>query len=135
MDEQNFLGRGWDFPPAFDKTIKGAAMIDSVADINSSLEILFSTRIGERIMQPKYGCNLDELMFESLTTTLITFIKDLIETAILYFEPRIDVEKIDLEQNINEGVVYIQLDYKVRATNSRSNFVYPFYQNEGTNIS
>lgn len=135
MAEKDFLGRGWGFPPTFNKTIKGVEMVENEDDINSSLEILFSTRIGERIMQPKYGCNLDELMFESLTTTLATFIKDLIETAILYFETRIDVNKIDLEQVVEQGLIIISLDYRVRATNSRGNFVYPFYQNEGTNIN
>lgn len=135
MKDKDFLGRGWSFPPTFNKMDKKAVMLENVDDINSSLSILFSTRIGERIMQPKYGCNLDELMFESLTTTLSTFVKDLIETAVLYYEPRIDVEKIDLEQRPEEGLILIQLDYRVRTTNSRNNFVYPFYKNEGTNIN
>lgn len=135
MKDNYFLGRGWSFPPTFDKSTKQVEMLEDVDDINSSLEILFATRIGERIMQPKFGCNLDELLFESLTATMATYIKDLIETAILYFEPRIDVKKIELEQVNEEGLVLIQLDYRVRSTNSRYNFVYPFYKNEGTSIS
>jgi len=133
MDENYFLGRGWSFPPTFNKSKKQVKMLEKEDDINSSLEILFSTRIGERLMQPKYGCNLDELLFESLTATMATYMKDLIQTAILYFEPRIDVKKIELEQVTREGIILIQLDYRIRATNARNNFVYPFYKNEGTN--
>ena len=130
-EQQSFLGRGWSFPPTFSKSAKGVEMLEDNDDIQSSLEILLSTRLGERIIHPKYGCALDELQFEPLTTTMKTYIKDLIETAILYYEPRIDVSKIELEESDNEGLLEIKIDYKVRTTNSRYNFVYPFYKNEG----
>ena len=130
-EQQSFLGKGWSFPPTFSKSAKGVEMLEDNDDIQSSLEILLSTRLGERIIHPKYGCALDELQFEPLTTTMKTYIKDLIETAILYYEPRIDVSKIELEESDNEGLLEIKIDYKVRTTNSRYNFVYPFYKNEG----
>lgn len=131
----DFLGRGWSFPPAFNNSAKGLEMTEKVLDIQKSLEILLSTRVGERIMQPKYGCNLDELVFESLDTTTKTIIMDKIRTAILYFEPRIDVQKVDLNtENELEGIVILEIDYLVRATNSRFNFTYPYYRNEGTEL-
>ncbi|MEM6722862.1 MAG: GPW/gp25 family protein [Bacteroidota bacterium] len=131
---QSFLGRGWAFPPAFDKKRKGAEMLENEADIQSSLEVLLSTRLGERVMLPEYGCALDRLLFEPLTTSLSTFINDLIETAILYHEPRIDVEGIDLSESQElEGLLLIKVDFLVRATNTRYNIVYPFYKNEGNN--
>lgn len=129
-----FLGRGWSFPPAFSKEELGVKMLEAEDDIESSLEILLSTRLGERIMQPKYGCDLNELSFESLTTTMKTYIKDLVTTAILYFEPRIEADNITLEAKNQEGLVLIDVAYRVRATNSRKNLVYPFYLEEaGTN--
>jgi phage baseplate assembly protein W len=86
-------------------------------------------------MRPDYGCNLDELVFEPLTTTFKTYIKDLISTAILYYEPRIAVNKIDLDDTGElEGRILISIDYTVRSTNSRYNFVYPFYKTENTEI-
>lgn len=132
---QSFLGKGWNFPPAFDKVTKGVEMLQDEKDIKSSLEILLSTRLGERVMVPEYGCALDRLLFEPLTTSLATFIKDLIKTAILYYEPRIDVLTIDLsDTNELEGKIIIELDYLVRATNTRYNIVFPFYKNEANNI-
>jgi hypothetical protein len=132
----DFLGKGWSFPPAFDAAAKEVKMTEKVEDINRSLQILLSTRIGERIMQPKYGCNMDDMVFEALNTTNITLIKDKVETAILYFEPRIDVERIDVDiNNVLEGIILVSIDYVVRATNSRFNFVFPYYRNEGTELT
>ncbi len=132
---RSFLGRGWGFPPEFNRLTKAVNMLEDEADIKSSLEILLSTRLGERIMVPNYGCNLDELLFKPLTLTLKTFVVDLIKTAILYHEPRIDINKIDIDPtNELEGVLLINLDYTIRATNSRKNMVYPFYKEEGNEL-
>ena len=133
---KSFLGTGWGFPPQFSNTDGQAALLSDAEDIQSSLEILLSTRQGERVMRPDYGCNLDELVFESLTTTFETYIKDLIATAILYHEPRIEVNMITLDDSGElEGRIIISIDYTIRSTNSRYNFVYPFYKKQGTEIN
>jgi phage baseplate assembly protein W len=76
------------------------------------------------------------MLFEPLTTTFKTYIKDMIQIAILYYEPRIDVKKIELDDSReSEGVVLVILEYVVRTSNSRFNYVYPFYKNEGTQVS
>jgi uncharacterized protein len=132
---KSFLGTGWGFPPKFDRITSEVEMISDEEDINSSLEILLTTRQGERVMRPDYGCNLDELVFEPLTTTFKTYITDLIATAILYYEPRIDVNKIELDDTGElDGRILIVIEYTVRATNSRYNFVFPFYRNESTDL-
>ena len=132
---KSFLGTGWGFPPEFSNRNAEVGMLSDEADIESSLEILLSTRPGERVMRPDYGCNLDELVFEPLTTTFKTYIKDLISTAILYYEPRIEVNSIDLDDTGElEGKIVISIDYTVSTTNTRFNFVYPFYKNEATDL-
>lgn len=134
-DDLDFLGKGWSFPPVFEKDSGSVKMSTGLIDIQESLWILLSTRLGERVMQPKYGCQLDELQFENLNRTTITYISELIRTAILYHEPRIEVEKIEiLEEELVTGRVLIKLNYLVRSTNSRMNMVYPYYLNEGTSI-
>ncbi|WP_439482444.1 GPW/gp25 family protein [Cyclobacterium plantarum] len=131
-DEMEFLGTGWSFPPAFNDKSESVEMSSGVTDIQESLWILLSTRLGERVMQPKYGCQLDELQFSPLNRTTITYVSELIRSAILYHEPRIEVEKIDItEEEMVEGKVLIHLTYMVRGTNSRFNLVYPYYLNEG----
>jgi phage baseplate assembly protein W len=131
-----FLGRGWSFPPNFNRVNAGVDMLEQEADIASSLEILLTTIRGERVMLPQYGCNLEELVFESLDTRLKTLMVDKIETAILYHEPRIKVESVKLDDSRElEGVVLIEVIYRVKSTNSRFNFVFPFYKLEGTDLN
>lgn len=111
-------------------------MLEEETDIQSSLQILLSTRLGERVMQPTYGCNMDSLVFESMNLTLLTYLKDLVENAILYHEPRIELDKVVIDTTRqNEGLLLIEIHYEVRTTNSRYNYVYPFYLNEGTNLA
>lgn len=130
-----FLGRGWSFPPTFTSP-DTVLMLEQEADIASSLEILLSTMPGERLMSPDFGCNVEELVFENLDTTVKTLMEDKIESAILYYESRIDLEKVKLDSSREfEGVILIEVIYRVRTTNSRFNFVYPFYKQEGSDIN
>lgn len=133
MENRSFLGTGWGFPPTFSKSKGGVLMTSGREDVEKSLEILLSTRVGERIMQHRYGCNTEELLFEPLNTALETFMQDLIKTAILYFEPRIKLNQVKLTPQQEEGRILILVDYTIKGANSRYNFVYPFYLEEGIN--
>lgn len=134
-ENTSFLGTGWSFPPEFNKQLSEVEMSSDEKDIKESLIIILSTRVGERIMHPDFGCNLDELIFAPVNLTLITYVKDLIETAILYFESRIDLDKVNIVTSSDiEGELLIELDYTIRSTNSRRNLVYPFYRGEGTDV-
>lgn len=132
---RSFLGTGWSFPPVFSKERKGVDMVSDHQDIEQSLEILLSTRLGERIMRPDYGCDLTDMIFEPLNTSVRTYIENVVETAILYHEPRIEMLNLQMAEDIeSEGKVLILLEYRIIITNTRHNYVYPFYLREGTNI-
>ncbi|MBI3047179.1 MAG: GPW/gp25 family protein [Acidobacteria bacterium] len=109
-------------------------MISDEDDIRSSLRILLSTAVGERRMQPRYGCNVDRLVFEPADGTLQAYLKDLVTIAILYFEPRIILDDLTLEAQPFEGRILLTLSYTITQTNTRYNFVYPFYLTDGTEI-
>jgi Bacteriophage baseplate protein W len=125
-----FLGNGWSFPPAFRNQPGEVVMTAGVADIERSLQIIFTTALGERIMQPTFGCSLDDAVFDPMNTSRVTYIENLIRTAILFHEPRIDAKSVTVRPDPPEGLLRIEVDYAVRGTNSRFNFVYPFYVNE-----
>lgn len=133
-DKLDFIGTGWSFPPSFDNMSGSTAMSSGVQDIMESLNILLSTTLGERIMRPEYGCNLKEYLFDAMNTTMDAYIKKLVEDAIIYYEPRITLERVSVDFKANEGVMWINVDFRVDATNSRANYVYPYYIKEGTNI-
>jgi phage baseplate assembly protein W len=134
-NHNHFLGTGWSFPPTFSKMEGGVEMDADVEDIRKSLQILLSTRVGERLMQPKYGCNLDDLIFEPLNTTVKTYISGLVKQAILIYEPRIQLNDVTIgAENELAGRVDLNVDFTIRSTNSRYNLVYPFYREEAVNL-
>jgi phage baseplate assembly protein W len=130
MDEQ-FLGKGWAFPLAFENQGRSVRMAEAEADIDQSLNILLSTALGERGMRPAFGWKRDALLFEPLSTAFAAYLKRELETAILFYEPRIELNRVTFDIAANqEGLLEIRLDYTIRATNTRSNLVYPFYLDE-----
>jgi hypothetical protein len=135
IDENSFLGRGWSFPPVFTRGDHGVQMVDEEEDIKQSLIILLSTIKGERVMQPDYGANMEDLLFEPLNVSFAQRMSGQIERAILFFEPRIKTDDISYNQDNENGLVEIRIDYTIIATNNRRNIVYPYYLNEGTDIS
>lgn len=131
-----FLGTGWSFPPTFSRELRGVEMVSGVSDIRESLRILLGTAQGERIMLPGYGCDLWRSVFRDLTTTLATELKDMVQQAIVLWEPRIDVLSIDVSTDpVQDGVILIGVSYVVRATNTRDNLVYPFATGEATLVA
>jgi phage baseplate assembly protein W len=132
-ETREFLGRGWSFPPAFSNGGRSLEMVEAEKDIDQSLHILLSTHLGERVMRPTFGWKREALLFEPLSTSFATFLKREIETAILFFEPRIELGKVTFETAADvRGQVELRIDYTIRATNSRANLVYPLYLDEGS---
>lgn len=133
--DKSFLGTGWSFPPEFDKPLEEVVMKSNEEDIRESLAVILSTQLGERIMVPKFGCNLRDILFESLNLTTKTYAENLIRDAVLYFEPRINILSITIDESSEfDGVLLIKIDFIVRATNTRTNMVYPYYRQEGTDV-
>jgi phage baseplate assembly protein W len=137
----SFLGRGWSFPPEF--VISGeaghevgeVAMVADEQDIEASLRILFGTTLGERFLNPGYGLDMHDLLFEPMSTTQRTFLKDRVTTAILVHEPRIILLSLEIDSpDPNDGSLRIVVTYDVRATNSRYNLVFPFYRSDSNEV-
>jgi len=130
----SFLGTGWSFPPEFNLRSGKAVMVSGVVDIEQSLNILLSTSLGERVMQPQYGCDLTDYVFEALDNSVIGYLKDRVTNAILFYEPRITAENIEVTASdsfdLIEGRFTISIEYSIPGTNSRFNYVYDYYKNE-----
>jgi uncharacterized protein len=131
LADSSFLGTGWSFPPEFRRGGADVEMAAGSEDIHQSLQILLSTRLGERILQPDFGCDLSDVLFEEIDQGLVNTLTSLISDAILVFEPRITLDNLDVSESADEpGLLLIQIEYTVSSTNSRFNMVYPFYLNE-----
>jgi phage baseplate assembly protein W len=131
--EPAFLGTGWTFPPTFTRRGHTAVLASGVEDVRQSLWVLFSTVPGERVMLPTYGCALWRMVFRSLTTTATTEIGAAVRRAVLEWEPRVDLQAVEVvADQALDGLVSISVSYVIRTTNTRDNLVYPVYLREGT---
>jgi len=132
-DDQAFLGIGWGFPPSFSAGGAEVGMVAGHDDIRQSLEILFATSRGERVMAEDYGCDLRHAQFEEISQGLVNSLTSLVSDAILLHEPRVTLDEVDVTEDPREqGLLRISLTYTVRSTNSRFNMVFPYYLFEAT---
>lgn len=134
-ERKSFLGTGWAFPPTFSLATGEALTVSDEDDIWQSLQILFNTSTGERVMLPDYGCNLRDYLFAPINVTLLSYLEELIRQGITLHEPRVRLLDLSIIPDDLEGRLDITVTYIVRSTNTRFNRVYPFYYQEGTNVS
>lgn len=128
----SFLGRGWSFPPRFDSHQR-VVMVEHDEDIDESLRILFRTRVGERVMQHAYGTRLHQMVFEEITEQTFTEITDMVKKAVMFFEPRIELEQLDVQPSGDDlARLDLLLHYRIRTTNTRHNMVYPLYLDQAS---
>jgi phage baseplate assembly protein W len=111
-------------------------MAEGEDDIRQSIRLILGIAPGERQMLPPFGCDLGQFVFGPVDTTVQTMVGTLVKRALLDYEPRINVEAVDvtLENSSERSALRIEIDYFVRTTNRRYNLVYPYYLNEGTAI-
>lgn len=127
---KDFLGKGWKFPVSIDAA-GNIAMSEFEDDIRESIRIILLTSKGERMMRPAFGAGLHDFVFQTMSAKNIGRMQKDIQTALNQWEPRIKVLALEVAEDPGElGKLLINIDYQVRATNTRFNFVFPFYLKE-----
>lgn len=126
----DFLGKGWKYPVAIKEG--KIALSEGEDSIRESIMIILGTAKGERVMRPDFGCGIWELVFAPNDTSTATLVDFHIKEALLKWEPRIEVLDVSVTPDEEErNKLIINIGYRVRTTNTKSNLVYPFYLTEG----
>jgi phage baseplate assembly protein W len=127
-----FLGVGWAFPPQLEADGSVAEAIYE-EDIRQAIRIIIFTNRGERLMRPDFGAGLNEFVFEPVNTATMALVENRVREALIAWEARIDVLEVKVTSDASErNKLLIDMTYRVRATNTKHNLVYPFYLQEGT---
>jgi phage baseplate assembly protein W len=132
-DPREFLGRGWSFPIALDESGDIHLAVHE-EDIAQAIRIILSTNLGERAMRPDFGSGLREMVFAPMSTTTMALVQQRVHRALIEWEPRIDVNEVKVGfdgRDPSAGRLSVDISYRVRATNTFYNLVYPFYLAEG----
>ena len=127
----DFLGVGWAFPvaPAAGGEVELARYEESV---RQSVWIILGTSPGERVMRPDFGSGIADLVFSVGSVTTAGLVAEEVRTSLIRWEPRIDVLEVEADLSPDEpGTLSVRISYRVRATNTVFNLVYPFYLEQG----
>ncbi len=99
------------------------SMVCERESIRQSILLLISTTPGERVMRPKYGCNLQKLVFMPNDTATHGLAIHYVRTALERWEPRIDIINIDANANVNSpNMMEITLTYRIRHLQENEQF-------------
>lgn len=126
---KTFLGSGVGFPLQLNEQTQDLQIARYEESVYQSILIILGTAKGERVMRPEFGCGIYDLTFEPQTDATAGTVSQMVQEALLRFEPRIDVTDVEVtSQSEPTGeVLRVNLHYQVRATNNAFNLVYPFY--------
>src|SRR5690349_19505038 len=105
--------RAWRFlQPSFDvpETAAGLRvgargaieMVDEWGSVRQAILLLLSTRPGERVMRPEYGCDLHRLVFSPNDATTAGLAIHYVRQALERWEPRIDILRLDADVDRGE---------------------------------
>lgn len=125
-----FLGAGWRFPLQIGADGEVALSTDEDA-VREAIHIILATNLGERVMRPDFGAGLRALTFEPNNTTTLALAQHRVSEALILWEPRIDNIDVRVGAEPKIGRLLIEIRYRIRATNTFYNLVYPFYLTEG----
>ena len=123
------LGVGWAFPV---RPVGGRLRFARhEEDVEQAIQIILLTSHGERVMLPEFGAGLRDFVFEPNSAPVRARIAETVRKALVDWEPRITLERVEVTAGDENNVVLIHIDYVVRATNQFYNRVFPFYLLEG----
>ena len=121
------IGSGLAFPLQVDRR-GGIALARDETDIEQAIELILATAQGERPMRPEFGCGVHDFVFDSIDAGTVGKMELAIRDALDRWEPRVVVQTIEFDlSGVGEGRLMIDIGYRVRATNTMRNLVYPFY--------
>jgi uncharacterized protein len=123
----DILGTGWQFPVRVNG--RGAmALARHENDIEQSMQVILSTAKGERRMRPDFGCRIHELIFAPNNATSWGLVRQYVEEALGWWEPRIDVMEVKVGADAGDtSRLIINIKYRVKATSDERSLIYPFY--------
>jgi hypothetical protein len=132
--------RAWHFVhPDFDEGADGfrlsakggIQMIEALLSVRQSILLLLTTRPGERVMRPEYGCHIGRVVFSPNDDTSAGLAMHYVRQALERWEPRIEILRLDAGRNPDDSArMDIVLEYRLRSTQHSDRLLFPLYLSE-----
>jgi phage baseplate assembly protein W len=120
MSDSPFLGKGLKWP-----IVNKFESSEGVDKLLEDIQGLLLTNIGERVMRPLYGCNLNARIWENIDDIVIQGPSDIAE-AINKYEPRVSLIEVLPLADRSRGLVFFKIRFVILANNTEANLVFPF---------
>jgi len=91
------------------------------AAIKNAVKNLVLTNVYERPFQPNLASNLRSLLFEPAGLTTALSIRDSIKDVLNYYEPRVKVNYIDIQDRSDTNTWDVTINFKIKSFNTNSN--------------
>ena len=125
--DKSYLGKGLAFPLQVNAR-RELALVGAEKDIEQSIQIILSTRPGERVMRPTFGCRAHELLFDLRDATTINLLRKYVEEALAFWEPRIQVMSVTTYiDESNDSSIYVDIEYQIKESHDIRSIVFPFF--------
>jgi len=105
----------------------GIQMVEETASVRQSILLLLSTIPGERVMRPTFGCNLKSLVFAPNNSSTVALARHYVQDGLKQWEPRINVQNVNVTSDNTGGVLLIEVSYSIKATLQIESLIYPFF--------
>lgn len=125
-----FFGVGLKQPFKINPSTGKTGLVSGVDNIEQSIRSILSTKPGERLYHKDFGIDLSELVFEASDSATLKALEEKITEGLTQFQSMITVDDVQFELNAPEGLILIHVEFTIKATNSRGNYVYPYYIKE-----
>jgi len=103
----------------------GVEMVEYQDSVRQAILLLLSTRPGERVMRPDYGCDLHKLIFSPNDDTTAGLAIHYVRQAINRWEPRIVILRLDTYRDDNYPErLNIHLEYRLRSMSRRDGLMF-----------
>jgi|GEM_PF-152525 len=122
-----FVGAGIAFPLRTGAA-GGLALVSREREIEEAIRLVLGTSPGERPMRPEFGSRISEHVFGPANAATAGQLAYEVRVALERWEPRVDVEDVEVGfDEVDAGVLYLDVRYRIRGTNDPRNLVFPFY--------
>ena len=124
---EDFVGRGWAFPPSIDAQ-GGLALTSEISEIDQAIGIILTTSPGQRVMRPTFGSRLNELVFAPNNAETAARARRFVEQALGRWEPRIRIIEIETGPDPDAANrLLIRIEFEIKSTHDKRSLVHPFY--------
>lgn len=127
--EKDFLGKGMKFPPQINPATGRFVISSEEESVRESIYLILMTQQTERPLRPQFGSNIMSYTFMDINIGQLNMVARTIQEQIITQEPRISNVRVGMEQGNQRGVILFNVEYTISSTNTKDNYVFPFYLN------